>query len=134
MTANGRWRGLDRSDEFRSSVRGFADELLFGEFVRKIVDPGIRIDGFLCPGHVSSILGTAPYEPVARDHGIPCVVAGFEPLQILAAVEALLQQRADGRSVVENRYPQAVPTEGNPAAREILDRDEPNVARQRGTV
>ncbi len=85
-------------------------------------DPGIRIDGFLCPGHVSSILGTAPYEPVARDHGIPCVVAGFEPLQILAAVEALLQQRADGRSVVENRYPQAVPTEGNPAAREILDR------------
>jgi hydrogenase expression/formation protein HypD len=83
-------------------------------------DPDIRIDGFLCPGHVSSILGTAPYEPIART--IPCVVAGFEPMEILSAVEALLRQRADGRSEVENRYTRAVPAEGNPEARAVMDR------------
>ncbi|MBN1336925.1 MAG: hydrogenase formation protein HypD [Deltaproteobacteria bacterium] len=85
-------------------------------------DPEIRIDGFLCPGHVSSILGTMPYEPVAREHRIPCVVAGFEPLEILSAIEALLLQLEEGRCEVENRYARAVPTQGNPAARAIMDR------------
>ncbi|MEW6074108.1 MAG: hydrogenase formation protein HypD [Planctomycetota bacterium] len=85
-------------------------------------DPRARIAGFLCPGHVSTILGTRPYEGLARAHRMPCVVAGFAPGEILRALVLLLRQIAESRAEVENAYETAVRPEGNPTARALLDR------------
>ncbi|MBD3367808.1 MAG: hydrogenase formation protein HypD [Candidatus Eisenbacteria bacterium] len=87
--------------------------------------PDRALDGFLCPGHVSSIIGSNAYEPVAREAGIPCVVTGFEPLDILAGIVMLLEQvrdvRSGGAARVETQYSRAVRPEGNPTARSLLD-------------
>ncbi|MDY6914540.1 MAG: hydrogenase formation protein HypD [Planctomycetota bacterium] len=80
----------------------------------------VRIDGFLCPGHVSVILGYGAYDGLSRRYGRPCVVAGFDPLQIIAALEAILQQLADGRSEAVSVYP-AVARDGNPTALKLLE-------------
>ena len=83
-------------------------------------DPDVRIDGFLCPGHVSSIIGSAAYEPIATDPAIPCVISGFEPLDILQSIMMLVRQAAQGRSEVETQYSRAVSDEGNPAAKSCV--------------
>ncbi len=75
-----------------------------------------RIDGFLCPGHVSTIIGTASYEDVASRFGIPCVVAGFEPVDILQSVLMLVRRIEKGEAFAEIQYTRAVNPEGNPAA------------------
>ncbi len=93
----------------------------------------VRIDGFLCPGHVSVIIGSRAYEPLAARHKRPCVVAGFTAEQVLAGAAAILAQLAVGASCVENVYPQAVRPEGNPEAlRRIEDVFERNDAQWRG--
>lgn len=84
-------------------------------------DPEINVDAFLCPAHVSAIIGLRPYEPFARD-GRPCVIAGFEPLDILFGLCAILEQIVDGRSAVENRYERVVREDGNPIARALTGR------------
>ncbi|MCU0722205.1 MAG: hydrogenase formation protein HypD [Planctomycetes bacterium] len=95
-------------------------------------DPEIALDGFLCPGHVSVIIGPEAYESVAR-RGSPCVVAGFEPLDILQSLAMLAEQKAAGRSEVEVQYFRAVKPGGNPRARAVLDEVfEPCDARWRG--
>ncbi len=86
-----------------------------------VADPALRLDGFLCPGHVSVVIGTEPYEFLARDHGLPCVVAGFEALDVLQSVVMLLQQVVEHRAEVEIAYRRVVAPKGNPAARKILD-------------
>lgn len=78
--------------------------------------------GFICPGHVSTIIGTKPYETIAEEYGVSCVVAGFEPLDILLALCLLLRQVAEGRFEVENAYTRAVRRDGNPAARRLMYR------------
>lgn len=82
----------------------------------------VQVDGFLCPGHVSAIIGTEPYKFLARDYHMPCVVAGFEPLDILQAVYMLLRQIHDGRAAVENQYRRAVRPTGNAAALALMHR------------
>lgn len=82
---------------------------------------GTALDGFLCPGHVSVIIGSRAYEPIARDHRKPCVVAGFEPGQIMTGLIHLMRQVAEGRAEVENVYPAVVNESGNRAAIELLD-------------
>ncbi|WP_432869443.1 hydrogenase formation protein HypD [Microbispora rosea] len=82
--------------------------------IKAILDsPDLRLDGFVGPGHVSTIIGCRPYEFIARDYGKPLVVAGFEPLDILQSVYMLLLQLAEGRSEVENQYARVVPWAGN---------------------
>ncbi len=88
--------------------------------------PGRPLDGFLCPGHVSVVIGSRAYEPVAERFGIPCVVAGFEPVDILASIAMLLEQvrgvrEGRARAVVETQYRRAVRPEGNLRAQELLD-------------
>lgn len=78
--------------------------------------PDLRLDGFLGPGHVSTIVGARTFEFVPRDYGRPLVVAGFEPLDVLQAIAMILRQLAAGRAEVENQYARVVPYEGNPAA------------------
>lgn len=78
-----------------------------------LTDPDLHIDGFLAPGHVSMVIGTAPYAFVTRDYRKPLVVTGFEPLDILQALWMLLKQIAEGRCAVENQYVRIVPETGN---------------------
>ncbi len=85
-------------------------------------DPKLGLDGFLLPGHVSTILGLEPYRALAADHGMPCVVAGFEPDQIMAGLVLLAAQKASGRYSVQSAYPQAVRAGGNERAKALLSR------------
>src|ERR671924_86604 len=66
--------------------------------------PDLRLDGFLGPGHVSTVIGCRPYEFIARDYGKPLVVAGFEPLDLRQSIYMILVQLAEGRAEVENQY------------------------------
>lgn len=84
-------------------------------------DPDLRLDGLLCPGHVSTIIGAAAYEPVARNFGISCVVAGFEPVDVLQAVIMIARQVAEQRVEVENAYGRAVSWQGNLRAQKLID-------------
>jgi len=90
--------------------------------LKSILDsPDLRLDGFLGPGHVSTVIGNRPYDFVPQLYGKPLVTAGFEPLDILQAVVMLLQQFADGRCEVENQYTRVVSDKGNPIALRILE-------------
>lgn len=85
--------------------------------LRAILDsPDMRLDAFVGPGHVSTVIGCRPYEWIARNEGRPIVVSGFEPLDLLQSVVMLLHQMKDGKAVVENQYARVVPWEGNRAA------------------
>ena len=96
-------------------------------------DPDLKVDGYLCPAHVSAIIGAEAYEPLARESRVPCVVTGFEPLDVLQGVEMLARQIAHGEAKVEIQYSRIVKKGGNPKAREILYRVmEPCDARWRG--
>jgi hydrogenase expression/formation protein HypD len=102
--------------------------------IRAILDSGeVRIGGLICPGHVSAVIGSHPWEFLAREYGIPCVVAGFEPLYILQAVGMLVAQVESGRSEVEIAYRRGVRPEGNQEALRIMAQVfEPRPARWRG--
>ncbi len=82
----------------------------------------LALDGFLCPGHVSAVLGTEIYRPVAEKYGLPCAIAGFEPLEILRGLDSLIMQAAAGEARVDNCYKGVVRMEGNPKAREVMYR------------
>ena len=82
----------------------------------------VRIDGFICPGHVSVVIGSQPYQFIPQQYGVPCVITGFEPLDVLQGIEMLLRQIAEGRAEVEIQYRRGVRPEGNPLARELLSR------------
>ncbi len=84
--------------------------------LRALLDsPDLRLDGFVGPGHVSTVVGARPFEFIPADYGKPIVVAGFEPLDILQAIRMILAQLAEGRCEVENQYARVVPYEGNSA-------------------
>ncbi|MDW7773965.1 MAG: hydrogenase formation protein HypD [Desulfobulbaceae bacterium] len=84
-------------------------------------DPELALDGLLCPGHVSTIIGSRAYEPFAEKYRIPCVIAGFEPLDILSSIYMLASQIRQGRAGVENCYGRVVSREGNLRAREMIN-------------
>ena len=85
--------------------------------IRAILDsPDMRLDAFIGPGHVSTVIGCRPYEWIARNEGKPIVVSGFEPLDMLQSVVMLLHQLRKGEAKVENQYKRVVPWEGNRAA------------------
>jgi hydrogenase expression/formation protein HypD len=82
----------------------------------------VEVHGFICPGHVSVIIGGDAYRPLAEMYHIPCVVAGFEPMDILQAFYMLVQQIESGDAEVEIAYRRGVTFEGNRKAREVMDR------------
>jgi hydrogenase expression/formation protein HypD len=89
--------------------------------LRALLDsPDLRLDGFIGPGHVSTVVGALPFEFIPRDYGKPVVIAGFEPLDILQAIQMILRQLAEGRREVENQYRRVVPYEGNLRALEVM--------------
>jgi hydrogenase expression/formation protein HypD len=89
--------------------------------MKAILDsPDLRLDGFLGPGHVSTVVGVRPYEFVAKRYRRPVVVVGFEPLDILQGVHMIVRQVREGRCEVENQYTRIVRDDGNPKALEVI--------------
>jgi hydrogenase expression/formation protein HypD len=80
----------------------------------------IKINGFICPGHVSTIIGKEPYEQISKRHNVPQIIAGFEPIDVLIAVAMIIQQVNDGRGEVQNEYTRSVRSAGNIKARGAL--------------
>jgi len=85
--------------------------------IRAILDsPDMRLDAFIGPGHVSTVIGCRPYEWIVKDERKPIVISGFEPLDMLQSIVMLLHQLQAGEAKVENQYKRVVPWEGNRAA------------------
>ncbi|MBZ9993975.1 hydrogenase formation protein HypD [Mesorhizobium sp. BH1-1-4] len=95
----------------------FCNHITIVPTIKAILDsPDLHLDGFLGPGHVSMVIGTAPYEFIADFYKRPMVVAGFEPLDVLQSIWMVLKQIKDGRAEIENQYARIVPEAGNNAA------------------
>ncbi len=95
----------------------FCNHITIIPTIKAILDsPGLQLDGFLGPGHVSMVIGTRPYQFIAERYLRPIVVAGFEPLDVLQSVWMVLKQIAEGRHAVENQYGRIVPEPGNAQA------------------
>lgn len=84
-------------------------------------DPEFNVQGLLCPGHVAVILGETGLEFLPRDLGLPGVIAGFEPAEIMKAIAMLLKQIRAGEARLENAYRSVVRPEGNPLARALME-------------
>jgi len=80
----------------------------------------VRIDGFIGPAHVSTVIGTRPYEFFAEEYRKPVVIAGFEPLDVMQSILMLIRQVNAGRAVVENQFARAVSREGNRKAQDLV--------------
>ena len=95
----------------------FCNHVTIVPAIRAILDsPDMRLDAFIGPGHVSTVIGCRPYEWIARAEGKPVVTSGFEPLDLLQSIVMLLRQLRAGEAKVENQYKRVVPWEGNRAA------------------
>ena len=95
----------------------FCNHITIVPTIKAMLDsPDLQLDGFLGPGHVSMVIGTAPYQFVAHHYRRPLVVSGFEPLDVLQSIWMVLQQIADGRCEIENQYARVAPDAGNAAA------------------
>jgi len=98
-----------------------------------INDPEVEIDAFILPGHVSTIIGSRPYEFLAEQYRVPGVITGFEPVDVLQGVYMILKQLEEGRAEIEIAYHRGVMPEGNPTARAMVERVfEPEDADWRG--
>ncbi len=99
----------------------FCSHVMIIPAIKAILDsPDLRLDAFLGPGHVSTVIGCRPYEWISRDFSMPMVCAGFEPLDLLQSVHMIMQQLAEGRAEVENQYGRVVQYGGNPVAMKVL--------------
>jgi len=82
--------------------------------------PDCRVQGFLAAGHVCTIMGSLEYEPLAAKYGVPIVITGFEPLDILDGIRLCVKQLEESRAEVENAYARAVRSEGNRPAQALI--------------
>ena len=99
----------------------FCNHVTIVPAIRAILDsPDMRLDGFIGPGHVSTVIGCRPYEWIAKAEGKPVVTSGFEPLDLLQSIVMLLRQLESGEAKVENQYKRVVPWEGNRAALKVM--------------
>lgn len=100
----------------------FCNHVLTPPALKGILDaPGTMLDGVIGPSHVSAVIGIAPYEFVAKDYGVPVVIAGFEPLDVMQAVLMLVRQVNSGQARIENEYTRAVGADGNLKAQALMD-------------
>jgi hydrogenase expression/formation protein HypD len=90
--------------------------------MKALLDLGeTELDGIICPGHVSVIIGSRPYEFIPKNYGVACVISGFEPLDILLCIDKLVEQIEGGQPGVEIAYTRGVKEEGNKKALELMD-------------
>lgn len=108
----------------RQGVKNFSlvsNHVLIAPAMKAVLDsPDVHVDGFVGPGHVSTIIGTRPYDFIVRDYGLPVVISGFEPVDLLQSFLMVLRQLRDGRAELENQYSRAVRQDGNPQALAVL--------------
>lgn len=112
---------LQAREEQLTNYEVFSLHKLTPPVMRAILASGeIHLDGIICPGHVSAIIGSRPYEFIPPDHGIACVITGFEPLDILLGVDMLVRQIEARQPRVEIAYRRAVRPEGNTRALALM--------------
>ena len=98
-----------------TNFRVFCNHVTIVPPIKAILEsPDLRLDGFLGPGHVSTVVGNRPYRFVTEQYGKPLVTTGFEPLDVLQAIDMLLAQIREGRCEIENQYARVVRDEGQP--------------------
>lgn len=97
-----------------------AHKLVPPALIALMENTAVAVNGFICPGHVSVIIGAQAYQPIAQNYHVPCVIAGFEPVDILHSIAMLVEQIELSRGEVEIAYKRGVTYEGNKRAREIL--------------
>jgi hydrogenase expression/formation protein HypD len=91
------------------------------EALKAIIEMGeIKLDGLIEPGHVSTIIGSRPYEFLSKDYNVPQVIAGFEPIDVLMGVWMLVQQIENKKAIVQNEYKRVVHEEGNKKAQQVM--------------
>ncbi|MBM0104974.1 hydrogenase formation protein HypD [Steroidobacter sp. S1-65] len=101
----------------------FCNHITIIPTIKAILDsPDVRIDAFLGPGHVSMVIGSAPYDFIARHYRRPLVIAGFEPLDVLQSIWMVLKQIKEGRCEIENQYARVAAAGGNVAALQAIAR------------
>ncbi len=101
----------------------FCNHITIIPTIKAILDsPGMALDGFIGPGHVSMVIGTRPYRFIADDYRRPMTISGFEPLDVLQSTWMVLKQIAEGRCEIENQYNRVVPENGNRAALSAVTR------------
>lgn len=109
----------------RERIKNFfllASHVLVPPAIRLLLQsPHNRVQGFIAPGHVCTVMGYREYEALSRDFGVPMVVGGFEPLDLLEAINMLVAQLEEGRAEVENQYVRSVSYEGNRPAQQIME-------------
>jgi hydrogenase expression/formation protein HypD len=108
----------------REGLRNFsllASHVLVPPAIRALLQsPSNRVQGFIAPGHVCTVMGYREYEVLAAEFRVPFVVGGFEPVDLLEAIAMLVEQLEEGRAVAENQYSRSVTREGNAAARKVM--------------
>ena len=112
---------LQAAKEGVENLSAFCNHIPIVPALKALLDsPDLQLDGFLGPGHVSTVIGTRPYEFVPREYGKPVAVSGFEPLDILQSVYMIVKQVTEGRAEVENQYARCITRDGNRKALEVL--------------
>ena len=112
---------LRARDEALRNFSVFCNHVTIIPAIKAILDsPGMQLDGFIGPGHVSTIIGLSPFGFIPSMYGKPIVVSGFEPADILQSIVMILEQLERGVPMVENQYARVVRAEGNRRALEIL--------------
>jgi len=110
----------------REGLKNFsmlASQVLVPPAIRLLLEsPTHRVQGFIAPGHVCTVMGIGEYVDLSRDFRVPIVVGGFEPVDLLEAISMLVAQLEEGRAEVENQYARSVAREGNRPAQEIMAR------------
>ena len=89
--------------------------------MKALIDEGVKIDGYIAPGHVSTITGSAIYSDISEKYGLGCVISGFEPVDLLQSIYMLIKQFEEGKPAVEIQYIRAVRPEGNLKAQQMLE-------------
>jgi hydrogenase expression/formation protein HypD len=98
----------------------FSSHKIMPPAMAALVDEGVKIDGYIAPGHVSTITGTEIYRDIAEKYHLGCVITGFEPVDLMEAIMMLVRQIENNDQKVEIQYRRAVRPEGNAKAREML--------------
>jgi hydrogenase expression/formation protein HypD len=126
--------GFETTSPTTAYAISLADKMQLSNFfilcLHKVIPPAIKAlldmgeinqQGFICPGHVSTIIGSQPYQFISQDYKIPCVITGFEPTDILQAILMLLTQQKKGESQVMIQYKRGVSERGNPVALDLMN-------------
>ncbi len=112
---------LEAAERRLSNFYLFSAHKVMPPAMAALIEEGIPIHGYLCPGHVSAITGTASYEPLVRQYGVSCVISGFEPVDMLQSLVMLVTQQVEHAPAVAIQYSRAVKPEGNPKAQQMME-------------